>query len=91
MTLESHKNEHKHNKTMLVDIENNQEQPKSLRKIKTWVVTQSSLPSLFLQASKTKKKTPRNDPRSIFNNYTYVWSRKREYSNDSKQFFWLKW
>jgi len=34
MTLESHKNQHKHNKTTLAYLENNQEQPRSLRKIK---------------------------------------------------------
>ena len=34
MTLESHKNQHRHNKTTLADLENHQAQPKSLRKTK---------------------------------------------------------
>jgi len=33
-SLESHRNQHKHNKTTLADLENHQAQPRSLRKIK---------------------------------------------------------
>jgi len=34
MTLESHKNQQRHNKTTFVDLENHQGQPRSLREIK---------------------------------------------------------
>ena len=84
MTFEITRESYKHNKTPLIDLENHQAQPKTLRKTKPHGSTTLPTKTIFSELQ-TPSKSPKNNPISIFNNCT-LYDHKREFHRFQKIF-----